>query len=53
LPKASVLGDSGKTIRIESKDGRWLVYPDAATPIKPFSVIVLAVDSKRILQAMR
>jgi len=53
LPTASILGVAGKTIRIESKDGRWLVYPDAAAPIKPFSVIVLAVDSKLVLQAMR
>jgi alpha-L-fucosidase len=51
-PKASLLGDpSGKTLRTENKDGRWLVYPDLATPIKPFAVIVLAVGDKLDLQS--
>lgn len=54
LPKASILGDhSGKTMRIENRADHWLVYPGAATPIKPFTVIVLAVDNDLALQAKR
>jgi alpha-L-fucosidase len=53
LPKASFLGDhSGKTIRTENKDGRWLVHTDAPS-LKPFIVIVLTVDRKLDLQAGR
>jgi alpha-L-fucosidase len=54
LPKASLLGDrSGKTLRTENKDGRWLVYPDATTPIKPFTVIVLATERDLDFHAKR
>jgi len=39
-----VHGDhSGKALRTENKDGHWLIYPDTTTPLKPFTVIVLAV----------
>jgi alpha-L-fucosidase len=53
-PKASWLNDhSGKSLRTETKDGRWLVYPDAKTSIKPFAVIVLTVGGKLEIRARR